>query len=187
MRVGLNVTMTGEMLAARSHAGQHEPLNQRPCQHGNNLRLAVKSAVANYRAVPIIEIKHRRKTQVDAARPQFRTQYITGFGRQAHGRQRVIFPDFTKALHARQRRKSIRLETLNPPPFVVNRNKQALAARGMNFGTQLHQLLTTLKIACKQDHATDMGVAQTRQLVRFKTQPLYIDHDLAGRQYRYHK
>ena len=111
------------MLADRRHAALPEPEQQAVRQFGDRLRIAVERAVADHAALPVIDVQHRRETEVHAAGAQFRGQHITGLLRQMARALRMRVPDLAELAHRGDLREAF-AETLHPAALVIHRDQQ---------------------------------------------------------------
>ena len=170
------------MFAAALHAAPVESALQRQCQRGNGVGLAVEAAVADYGALPPIQIQHRRKRQIHAAGAQFCRQHPAHlFRRRFCRRLALFFPNATQRAHGRQAGKTFD-KTLHPAALVIHGNHQFRRTQCLDFGTQSLKLAAVLVIAAKQNHAAHSGVQQA--LFFFLAQAVggNIGHNRAARQ-----
>ena len=158
------MAVTGEVLAAGGHAGvlhaQHHRLSQ--LEHG--ARVAMEGAVADDAGGPVVQVQHRRKTEIDAVRAQLAGQHITGFTRQMAGLLRMGIPAFAECAHRRQAGETF-AKTLHPSAFVVDADQQRRGFERMDFRRQRIELCRAGVVARKQDDAADQRMAQSPPVV----------------------
>ena len=147
MGICYHMAMTREVLSGRGHTGSIHAINKRPGQRYHRLRITMKTAIADHRAGPIIQIQHRRKTDIDIQLGQFgRHQLADKFGIL----QRLLRPARVtppQCSHGRQAHKAFP-KTLHPAPFLID-SDQHVWADFANLAHQLSQLLPVLIIAGK--------------------------------------
>src|SRR5690554_267050 len=108
--------MARKVLAYSSHTGMLHAVNKGPAQRCHLLRIAAKCAMANHRITLVVQIQHRRKTEVDTS-----CQYFGGHqpASLAGAGQRV--GTGSNCMHGWQAGKAT-TQTLDAPSFLVNGN-----------------------------------------------------------------
>ena len=145
------------------------------CQLGDRLRVAVKRAVADHAALPVIHIQHRRETEVHTASAQFRRQHITCLLRQMARALRMRIPDLAEFAHRGKFAKSL-AETLYPPPLMIHRDQQRRRAQCMDRGSEFCQLARRLIIAREQNDPAHQRVKQARLVLGSHCGSGHIQH-----------
>ena len=170
VRVSLNKAVAGEVLAAIGHARLQQAVHQTFGQQGDDARVAVEGAVANHAALAPIQIQHRRKAEVHAARAQLAGQHVARCRGRVGGAQRaaagrgfgtlaVVHPHCAQRRHWRQMRKAVGAKALHAPAFVVHANEQVVT-HSFDGAGQFQQLGAVVPVARKQDHAAGQRVRQ---------------------------
>ena len=133
VRIGRDMAVPGKMLAARRQAAIGKALLQTCRQRGDRFGIAMKCAVTNHAAGTVVEIKHRRETQIDTTCLEFGCQHEPA---GACGLERVVFariPQATECPHRRNRCEAV-AEALYPPAFMIDRDQQPRRAQCVNRG-----------------------------------------------------
>ena len=96
---------------------------------GNNFGLPVKCPVADHAGFAPIDIEHRRKTKIHAVCDQFSTDHMANADRQLKSPLPAI--DSQRSPSARIGGMAVKplTESLHPPAFVINRNRQRRLAQ----------------------------------------------------------
>ena len=65
MRIGADETVPGKVLSDRGHAVLAQASAERARKMRHGIRIAVQGAVADYRAMAVIEVQDRSETEID--------------------------------------------------------------------------------------------------------------------------
>ncbi|KAI1697461.1 hypothetical protein Ddc_19680 [Ditylenchus destructor] len=113
------MAVSREVLAATAHAGQREALHQALRQQADHARIRMEAARADHRAarlpglVLMVQVQHRRESEIDAAGAQLQRQHQAGRGGRLHGAHRVLHPQLAERAHRRQRGEAVGAEALH--------------------------------------------------------------------------
>ncbi len=178
VRVGLDVAVPREMLAAVGHAGQQQAMGQMAGEHRHHARIGVERAIADHAAAAIVEVEHRRERQVDIAGAQLGRQHIAAGHRGAGRGQHIAIPQLAQLRHRRQMGEAVGLAALHAAAFMVNADQHVVAQRA-NLARQRHQLRARLEVAREQDHAAGQWMRDAARIVGIQLLALDIEHDRA--------
>ena len=123
MRIGADVSVTRKMFAYARHAGRFQSEMQRLGQQRTSLGITMKGAIADHPAFAIVEVKNRRKTEVQAVRSKFGAHDESQVAGKRARALRLSLPDSAQGAHGRNLRKAL-YETLHAAALVVNRNEK---------------------------------------------------------------
>ena len=123
VRVGDGKAVTGEMLAHRRHAGVGEALHDGRREGADSVRVEMQRAVADHRARPVVEVQHRREAEIDAVRPELRTDDVGRAARRLLRERLVAVPQAPQVAHRRDGGEAIP-EALHPPALVVDADQK---------------------------------------------------------------
>ena len=182
VRIGFGPAVPREVLAAGTHAGAPQPLDQGAGQLHDRERVAMEGTIADDAAAPPVEVEHRRKRKVDAATAQLDGEHETDVMRGAERCVRIALPQFAQAAHRRQAGKAF-ATALHAAALVVDGDWQRRLAQGMDFSGQPRQLLGRTVVAGKQDQSADARVQQALALEIAQLGPGDVDHQRAVRHF----
>jgi len=126
------------------------------CRH--HLGLSRKRTLADG-AIATAQIDHRREAQIHTTGANLARHQPRMLLRQRQCGIRVMRITHTKMGQRRQRAEAL-AEALHRPAFLIDANQQRPQHAGTDLRTQRAHLLARGKIARKQDHPGDAGIAQ---------------------------
>ena len=176
VRVGFGIAVTRKMLADATHARLRHAGHERLRERRDDERVAVESPVADDAAATVVEVEHRRETQIDAVREQLGGEHVARAARGFERCDMVALPEAPQAAHRRNAREAIGTKTLHPTAFMIDRDDQRRAAQRMDLGGQRQQLFRVAEVAREQDHAADQRVEQPLALFIRERKACDIEH-----------
>ena len=171
--------MPGKVLAAVAHAGKRKPMAHALGEQGHDARVPVKRAIPDHLRMAIVEIEHRRETEVDTASTQFGSQDVARRGCNLGGQQHILVPKLAQPAHGRQHGEAIGAKALHAPAFMIDRDEEVLA-HGTNRIGQRGELRAIFEVPCEQDDAARHWVRKTPHIVVVEYRALDIEHDRPG-------
>lgn len=160
------------MLAGGGHPGGMHAANESTGKQRGTLRVALEGAATDHGAALVIEIQHRRETQVEA--------YRLHFGR--HQPATVLSQLFGIGVvgdraHRRQAHEAL-AQALHAPSFLVD-GQQQVGTDGANGRTQFANLGRMLDVASEDDQPAHLGVAQDLAVLGGQPGTADVEHQRA--------
>ncbi len=180
VRIGRDVAVAGEVLAAVRHAGEREAVHQALREHRHDARVAMERAIADHRARPVVEVEHRRERQVDAARRRGRRRARSRRPSRARvatsaPRARVGVPQRAEASHRRQHDEAVATKALHAAALVVD-GDQEVGPRVAHRGDELDELRPALEVSREEDRATGVRMREASAIVGVERRAADVEH-----------
>ncbi len=128
VRVGGHVAVAGKVLAHGRHASGTQPVVQRGGEVRRGIRIAVEGAIADDGAGPVIEVQHRRETEVHALRAKLCADGPAQARRLVRPGRHVAVPHLAQRAHRRNRREPF-AKTLDATAFVIDCDQEPRRAQ----------------------------------------------------------
>src|SRR3989442_1542626 len=181
MRVRFGVPVPGKVLGDRGDAALRQATHQARTERAHGGRIEVQRAVADHPAAAVIQVPHRRETEIDALRAELPGDDIADRRRGLARRIAVAVPQLAERAHRRDGGEAL-TKALHATTLVVDAHRQRGLPLTFDIGGQQRQLLRVLVVARKQDHRARGRVPDTRAVLVGQHGPEYIDDHGPGRQ-----
>ena len=153
VRVGGDESVSRKVLAHRRHpAGRAGRRMKRSREMRDGIGIAMQRAIADDRALAVVEIEDRREAEIDARGAKLggdRPAQARGFARRAGD---IAVPPLAQRAHRRYRREAV-AKALHPSAFVIDGDQQRRLAQRADRGGQPASWRGRLEIAREQDDA----------------------------------
>ena len=161
-------------------AAQCEPFAQRRREVGYRAGLAMECAVADDRALSIIEIENGGETEVDALRGELRADDAAPSLGIGDGEVGVAIPCLAQRAHGGHTAETV-AEPLDPTAFVVDTDQRRRIARRADTIGQRLELSRRFVVAREKDHAADQRMGDAPPIFGVEIQPGDIEHHRSAR------
>src|ERR1700722_20455840 len=154
MRVGVACAVAGEMLGDRRHAGLAHAREIGGRQRARRIRVAVKRAVPDDLAQPVVQIHAGGEAEIDPNGAQLGGHEPADRvgGKEPLAPVRIEAP--AEQAYGRQGGEAL-AEALDAPPLLVDRDQKVWGGDRSYCGAKGRYLLWIPVVACEQDDAAD--------------------------------
>src|SRR5487761_300791 len=166
---------TGKMFGRSRHTCTSHAENPSTSQLTHHLRCMMESPISDHAAYTVIQVQHRRETDIHPHCAQFsRHKPATAFGKPA-AHIRVLIVKLPKQSRRRQQSEAI-TKALHAATFLIYRHQQWRYAQSVNALNQCSELIGVRVIASKENDTAHQRMIQKFPIHACEFSSSYIYH-----------
>lgn len=175
MRVGDHVAVAGKVLGDCHHSRLVHATDISRGQLADDFRIAMEGTIADHLAGAIVQVNHRRKTEIHAGIQHLRRHQPAAGLCQPAARRGIQVVLVAKPAQRRQCIKPFP-ETLDPPTFLVDGDQQLRRTQSPDLRNEIRDLPAVPEVPAEQDHGADQRVLEARSFGRRQGRAFQVHH-----------